>query len=434
MHLHNRNLAYFADTGQKNSKTDSIHDELNRILDVLAKYTIKDRPPRVEDLESLIQESLDPKHIPDMQEPDTEAITKRLLDLGYIRDHKKWLTNKGFFQIGNNILYDIMRNLDSSDLGLHETDRPGSGSIVSDSTKKFEPGNDIKHLSAQHTILNSIMRLARENRSTLPPIHVETEDLEEFETQQDVRAAVVYCIDLSSTMRIRLGNTNRIEAAKRALWALYMLNRRFFPNDSVSVVGFASLASQVSPFDIPFLKTYDANDSFLHYTNYQAALRTSRRILEADPAENKRIVLITDGQPSACFVENAYQKTDIISEKPYSSFYTPEKSMISKIMRERGLKLDANYDRLVYLCYRHKKVDPKIDKRTAVEARRCTKSGISVDSIVVGDEEELLDYVRGFEKMLRGKTYHIQDEGMDRVIVTDYVTNSRKVFSKKRAW
>ena len=47
-------------------------------------------------------------------------------------------------------------------------------------------------------------------------------------------------------------------------------------------------------------------------------------MLNKSTAQNKRIVLITDGQPSACFVENDYQKNEIISEKPYSNFYTPE--------------------------------------------------------------------------------------------------------------
>ena len=54
------------------------------------------------------------------------------------------------------------------------------------------------------------------------------------------------------------------------------VKQEIFPNDSVYVIGFASLASQVSPYDIPFLKTFDSNDNFLHYTNYQAALKLSQ--------------------------------------------------------------------------------------------------------------------------------------------------------------
>ena len=146
--------------------------------------------------------------------------------------------------------------------------------------------------------------------------------MEEYETLYDVRALLCIVLIFVSTMKIKMGNISRIESAKRALWSLYMLNKKFFPNDSVYVIGFASLASQVNPYDIPFLKTFDSNDNFLHYTNYQAALKLSRKILNKSTSQNKRIVLITDGQPSACFIENEYQKNEIISEKPYSNLHS----------------------------------------------------------------------------------------------------------------
>ena len=94
-------------------------------------------------------------------------------------------------------------------------------------------------------------------------------------------SAIVYCIDLSSTMKYSIGKigTSRIDAAKKALWGLYALNKKFFPNDSISIVGFGSMASLIDPYDIPFLKTFDANDNFLHYTNYQAAFRLAEKNL-----------------------------------------------------------------------------------------------------------------------------------------------------------
>ena len=60
------------------------------------------------------------------------------------------------------------------------------------------------------------------------------------------------------------GDLSRIEAAKKALWSLVMLNKKYFPNDSIYVVGFGSLASQVKISDIPYLKTFDAGSDFLH--------------------------------------------------------------------------------------------------------------------------------------------------------------------------
>ena len=111
---------------------------------------------------------------------------------------------------------------------------------------------------------------------------------------------------------------------------MYVLNKKFFPNDSIYVVGFGSLASEVDPYDIPYLKTYDANDNFLHYTNYQAAFRLALKILKHDGSQNKRIVMITDGQPSASFIDNESQRKDVLSDKPYSHFYKPDEATTTK--------------------------------------------------------------------------------------------------------
>ena len=445
MSLYNaKNFVYFA-ANQQQGKTkddDSISDQkLQKILETLYRQAIREKTPEFEELDQIIRDSLKSTADEKLEDKDTEepsqdesfSIIKYLIAKGYLRDEKNWLTNKGFFEIGSKILHDVMKELSSDEFGLHSTNSFGDGNVIIDTTKKFEAGDDIKFLSVPNTILNSVQRISKTGKVQFQ-ISMETDDLEEFETIEDVRVAVVYCIDLSSTMKSILGKggKSRIEAAKKALWSLYALNKKYFPNDSIYVIGFASMASQVNPFDIPFLKTYDANDNFLHYTNYQAAFRLARKILQKNTAQNKRIVMITDGQPSACFIENDSQKNEIISEKPYSNFYSPEESLISKVKNERNMKLDIDKGRLVYLCYRYKKVDPKINELTAFEARKCKRDGIEIDTIVVSDEGELLDYIKELEKDLKGKTYHINHENMDKVLVHDYLAKTRKILRSKQ--
>ncbi len=437
------NYVYFVNDGKKTqSKLDNniSNDKLQKILQTLSKYAMKEKAPEFQELESILQNSLN-----ETENQDSEAksendehldqggspLTKFLKEQGYLRDEKKWLTNKGFFEIGGKILQDVMKDLNSAEVGLHETKFTGSGNIVMDTTKKFELGNDLKFLSVPHTLLNTIKRISKTNNKIEFPISMEIDDFEEYETLEDVRVAVVYCIDLSSTMKYSLGKTgkSRIEAAKKALWSLYVFNKKFFPNDSISIVGFGSLASQIDAYDIPFLKTFDANENFLHYTNYQAAFRLAKKILQKSSAQNKRIVMITDGQPSACFIDNIHQKNEIISEKPYSNFYTPDKNVISKVKEENDMTLDVNEGSLVYLCYRYKKVDSKIKDRTILEAKKCKRVGIDIDIIVVSEEEELLKYAEDLEKELKGKTYHISQENMDKVLVHDYLAKTRKVLN-----
>ena len=442
------NFVYYLNDGKKN-KTELEHTisdkKLQKLLEALSKHTLKEKTPEFQELESLLQNSLNQNESQDHEtktekDEDIEEggtpLTKLLKEKGYLREEKKWLTNKGFFEIGGKILHDVMKDLNSAEVGLHETKLTGSGNVLIDTTKKFEPGNDIKFLSVPQTILNTIKRISKLNHKIDFPIAIDLDDLEEFETLEDVRAAIVYCIDLSSTMKYSIGKigTSRIEAAKKALWGLYALNKKFFPNDSISIVGFGSMASLIDPYDIPFLKTFDANDNFLHYTNYQAAFRLAKKILQKSSAQNKRIVMITDGQPSACFIDNIHQKNEIISDKPYSNFYTPDKNVISKVKKERDMELDINEESMVYLCYRYKKVDPKINDRTIMEAKKCKREGIDIDTIVVSDEEELLKYAQDLEKKLKGKTYQINQENMDEVLVHDYLTNTRKVLSSQHIW
>src|SRR5688500_20186214 len=90
------------------------------------------------------------------------------------------------------------------------------------------------------------------------PIKFDIEDFEKYETIQDVRISIVYCIDLSSTMRYSTlyGDLSRIEAAKRALWSLYILHKKYFPSDIINILGFGALATKIDPLDIPYLQTY----------------------------------------------------------------------------------------------------------------------------------------------------------------------------------
>ena len=440
---------YFTHKETKSRDSDNkISDEkLQKILQTLAKQALKEKKSSIQDLERILQNAVMQSAIEKKPQNGLEdineaygkgntPITKYLQEKGYLKQGKKWLTNKGFFAIGGKILQDVMKVLDKEEFGYHETKNVGYGSLTLDTTRIFEQGNEIKFLSVPQTMLNAIQRISKRNSKIQFPISMEPDDLEEFETIEDVRATVVYCIDLSSTMKYSLGKKglSRIEAAKKALWSLYVLNKKFFPNDSIHIVGFGSLASEVDPRDIPYLRTYDANDNFLHYTNYQAAFRLARKILRRGNAQNKRIVMITDGQPSACFIDNESQKNDILSDKPYSNFYRPDGTTLSKLKEERNIKLDTSDGNMVYLCYRYRKVDPKIEKLTLIEAKQCKREGVGVDAIVIGEESELLQYVEGLEKQLKGKTYFINQENMDRVLVNDYLSNSKEILSSKGDW
>ena len=449
-----KRFVYFsAQEGEDQNRTESKdHDShiipnemLEKLLQAIGRESLRERTPNLQQLEQILKDviSNEPEYsdsakqgvkkgqtmeIDDEDREDLEMpIVTQLIQRGYLKDSQKWLSSKGFISIGGKILNDIMKALKTGDFGLHETLSHGSGSLLIDTTRKYEIGDDIKLLNVPRSLLNTVQRMAKKPDQIKIPLDIEVEDLEEYETMQDIRIALVYCIDLSSTMRYSsmFGDMTRIEAAKRALWSLFLLNRKYFPSDSIYIVGFGALASKVAPQDIPYLQTFEAGSDFLHYTNYQAAFRLAKKILQKDGALNRRIVLITDGHPSACFIEDKKEQDKILSQRPYSHFYVPDKETIETMKDNKDLSLDTSSGQLVYLCYRYRQVDQYIGERTIAEAKKCRSLGIEIDTIMISEEDSLLGYVNEMEKYVKGRSYYINPAVIDKVLLNDYLSNKK---------
>ncbi|MEO9295387.1 MAG: VWA domain-containing protein [Nitrososphaera sp.] len=426
---------------QRQGSKETPKDILDRLLKAAGREALREKTPTLQELEQALQKAM-PSEGEQQQPPQRQGsqegrqaddngdglpLVRQLMQKGYLKDSLKWLSSKGFVNIGGKILQDVMKTLKTGEYGMHETKDYGSGSIVLDTSKKYEPGDDIRLLNVPKSLLNTIQRSSKKGGMKLP-LQIDVEDFEEYETMQDVRVAVVYCIDLSSTMRYStmFGDMSRIEAAKRALWSLYLLNRKFFPSDSIYIVGFGALASKVLPQDIPYLKTFEPGSDFLHYTNYQAAFRLASRILQKDGAENRRIVLVTDGHPSACFIDDKGEQDRILSQRPYSHFYTPDKATLDTVKQSQDMDLDVASGELVYLCYRYRQVDQYIGDRTIAEAKKVHSLKIDIDTIMISEEDSLLGYVNEMEKYVKGRSYYINPADIDKVLLTDYLSNKKQ--------
>ena len=266
------------------------------------------------------------------------------------------------------------------------------------------------------------------------PLDIDYQDLEIYETIEEIQVATVYCINLSSTMKYSsmYNDLSRIEAAKRALWSLYILNKKFFPLDSIFVLGFGSVASKISTFDIPFLKTFETNADFLHYTNYQTAYRLAKKMLKKTAAKNKRIVMITDGHPSACFIDNAGEKERIMKQRPYSHFYMPDSQTLhQQYSMNNNIKLEIKERQIVYLCYRYRQINQYIGEQTIKEAKNTHKAGINIDTIMVSEDDTLLDFINELTKSVNGKSIYINPKDIDKILIKDYLLNKKKTIKKR---
>lgn len=430
------NIIDFPEEKEDKAPTKSIPKSLLQdFLKVLGREIMKEEQPKLEEIEQELQ-NLKRERENSQSESDksksslTESsIIAQLQQLGYIKDSRKWLSKKGFFAVGGKLLEDVIRALNKGTIGLHETTFSGSGSLNLDSTKKYEPSDDLRLINVPRSLLNAIQRRSGSRSSIQLPIDLQPDDLEVYETKREVSVAVVYCIDLSSTMRYStmFGDMSRIEAAKKALWSLFLLNQKFFPSDSIRIVGFGALASKVSPYDIPYLKTFDSGVGFMHYTNYQAAFRLAKKILQNETTVNKKIVLVTDGHPSACFIDTEQERNKILCERPYSQFYALDKETLNSAKQKQDLSLDTKSGKLVYLCYRYRQVDQYIGEKTILEARKCHKLGIDIDTIMVSEEDSLLSYVNELEKYVKGRSYYINPAEIDKILITDYLNDKKSI-------
>jgi uncharacterized protein with von Willebrand factor type A (vWA) domain len=430
------NIIDFPEDKEDKAPTKSIPKSLLQdFLEVLGKEIMKEDQPKLEEIEQELQNLKKEKESIQGESDDVESnrtessIIAQLRQMGYIKDSRKWLSKKGFFAVGGKLLEDVIRALNKGTIGLHETTFSGSGSLNLDSTKKYDPSDDLRLVNVPRSILNAIQRRYSSRSSIQLPIDLQLGDLEVYETKRDVSIAVVYCIDLSSTMRYStmFGDMSRIEAAKKALWSLYLLNQKFFPSDSIHIVGFGALASKVSPYDIPYLKKFESGVGFMHYTNYQAAFRLAKKILQNETSTNRKIVLVTDGHPSACFIDTEQEKNKILCERPYSQFYVPDNEALDSVKQKQELTLDTKSGKLVYLCYRYRQVDQYIGEKTILEARKCHKLGIDIDTIMVSEEDSLLSYVNELEKYVKGRSYYINPAEIDKILITDYLNDKKSI-------
>jgi len=436
------NIVNFPEEKEGKAPTSTIPKSLlHDFLKILGREILKEDEPKLEDIEQELKNLKNEKEnkISESQSNEIKSISKQssiiaeLQQLGYIKDSRKWLSKKGFFAVGARLLEDVVRALNMGTIGLHETNSSGNGSLNLDSTKKYELSDDLRLINVPRSLLNAIERRSGSKLPVQLPIEFQTDDLEIYETKKDVSIAIVYCIDLSSTMRYStmFGDMSRIEAAKKALWSLFLLNQKFFPSDTIYVVGFGALASKVSPYDIPYLKTFESGVGFMHYTNYQAAFRLAKKILQNETTVNKKIVLITDGHPSACFIDTEQERSKIISERPYSQFYVPDGESVNSVKEKQDLSLDTKSGKLVYLCYRYRQVDQYIGEKTILEAKKCHKSGIDIDTIMVSEEVSLLSYVNELEKYVKGKSYYINPTEIDKILITDYLNDKKSILRPK---
>jgi len=298
------------------------------------------------------------------------SITKILEEAGYIQwtDDRYELTPHGMRRIGQKALKDIFAHLKKDSLGRHNLNLKGLGGEKTDETKKYEFGDGFQ-IHLQKTIMNSLL-----HQPQAPPLHISPDDFEVFRTETLTTSATVLMLDLSLSMLLR-GN---FQAAKRVAIALDSLIRTQYPRDILDIIGFSTYARVLKREDLPYINW----DEFDPYTNIQQALSMARGLLSKTRCNNKQIILITDGEPTA-HIENGH----LFLQFPPAL---------------RTLQL------------------------TLREAKRCTQRGIRVNIFMLDTHELLSNFVMQMAKASKGRVFFSTADNLGQYLLVDYVTNKRR--------
>lgn len=243
-------------------------------------------------------------------EDENPEILDALLKQGYVEKDKEGkyrITPKGLRRVENKALEELFDIRRKDTLGRHETEFRGGGTVRHDETKPYEYGDPVSNLNLQETLRNA---LHRQGQGT--PIKVTEDDFAIYESEYQTSCATVVLLDMSGSM----GRFGKFAAAKKVALAMQALVRGKYQGDFLQVIGFYTAASPLSERELLLsapkpVSIYDPRvrlrinldqpPRFIpqHFTNIHAGLQFARRILRRQGAQNKQIITITDGEPTA---------------------------------------------------------------------------------------------------------------------------------------
>jgi uncharacterized protein with von Willebrand factor type A (vWA) domain len=283
------------------------------------------------------------------------------------------VTDKAMDFLGFKALRDLLGPLGKSSLGRHDTLHEAAGVETNGSSKPYEFGDSL-NLDINAT-LNSVF--AREG----PPdgsgtLNLEYSDLHVQQADYQSSCATVVLLDCSHSMI--LYGEDRFTPAKRVAMALSHLIRTQYPGDQLSLVLFHDSAEEIPISQLPRVKVGP------HYTNTREGLRVAQRILRSSGKDMKQIVMITDGKPSALTLDDG---------RIYKNAF--------------GL-------------------DPIVISETLEEVGRCKRSNIMINTFMLADDFQLVQFVQKMSAMCRGKAYFTTPQTLGNYLLMDFMNRRSK--------
>jgi Ca-activated chloride channel family protein len=190
---------------------------------------------------------------------------------------------------------------------------------------------------------------------------------------------------------------DRFTPAKKVALALGHLIRTQYPGDSLKIVLFHDSAEE-----LPLAKLATTQVGPYH-TNTAEGLRLARRILQAQRKDMKQIVMVTDGKPTACFIEGAPAFSSAVRQ--HSSGRPPAAA--------------GGSDRRLYK--NSMGGDPYVMEATFREVQACRKAGIMINTFMLASDYYLVEFVKQMTAMTNGKAYFANPSNLSQFVLIDFL-------------
>ena len=295
------------------------------------------------------------------------------------RDVRFEVTEKGLDFLGYKTLRNLLGSFGKSAAGRHDTVYLSTGVEAAAASKRYEFGDTI-NLDVNTTLLSAIQR-----EGLKVPLNLEYRDLYVHQCDYQSSCATVVMLDCSHSMI--LYGEDRFTPAKKVALAMSHLIRTHYPGDSLKVVLFHDAAEE-----LPLAKLATTQVGPYH-TNTAEGLRLARRLLQAQRKEMKQIVMVTDGKPTACFVQSSMGGGTKRSDK------SPTRRLYKNSMGG----------------------DPLVMSETFKEVQACRKAGIMINTFMLASDYYLVDFVKQMSAMTNGKAYFANPGNLSQFVLIDFL-------------
>ena len=394
-------------TRERNQPDDSIDALRQAILNALLEKGILNE----QDVEKMLAEN-DGKFRGSLLEELINKLIERLVEEGYLdlkevpqqqgrqrgqhgpgqgevgeplpRNIKFEVTDKGLDFLGYKTLQKLLGSMGKSSIGRHETPHLDTGVEAALSSKEYEFGDTI-NLDVNATLMSAI---AREGLGV--PLNLEYSDL--YVRQQDYTSSCATVVMLDCSHSMILYGEDRFTPAKKVAIALAHLIRTQYPGDSLKIVLFHDGAEE-----LPIAKLASTQVGPYH-TNTAEGLKLARRILTAQRKDMKQIVMVTDGKPTAAFIEP--------SNAAYFNYrrYSDAMPVDNRLLYKNSM---GN--------------DPFVMAETFKEVQACRKSGVMINTFMLASDHYLVEFVKQMTAMTRGKAYFANPNNLTQFVLMDFL-------------